>query len=139
MKIGTESPTFLECIQGDICGAIQPPYGPFKYFMVLINASTRELHVSLLSSCNLTFARLLTQLIRLQAHFSHYPTKKVCLNNTGEFTSRAFNDCCMSIRIDVEHLVTHVHIKNGLVELFVKHLQLIVRPLIMRSNLPIST
>ncbi|MCF6774923.1 GAG-pre-integrase domain-containing protein, partial [Corynebacterium sp. MC-12] len=40
-KIGTESLTFLERIQGDICGPIHPPCGPFRYFMVLIDASTR--------------------------------------------------------------------------------------------------
>ena len=39
-KIMFESPAFLECIQGDICGPIHPPNGPFRYFMVLIDAST---------------------------------------------------------------------------------------------------
>jgi hypothetical protein len=40
-KIVVESPSFLERIQGDICGPIHPPCGPFRYFMVLIDASTR--------------------------------------------------------------------------------------------------
>jgi GAG-pre-integrase domain len=40
-KIENESPLFLERIQGDICGHISPPCGPFRYFMVLIDASTR--------------------------------------------------------------------------------------------------
>lgn len=31
-KIQTESPAFLERIQGDICGPIHPPSGPFRYF-----------------------------------------------------------------------------------------------------------
>ena len=39
-KVLVESPTFLEGIQGDICGPIHPPCGPFRYFMVLINASS---------------------------------------------------------------------------------------------------
>ena len=64
-KIGTESFGFMECIHGDICGPIQPPSGPFRYFMVLIDASTIWSHVCLLSTCNLPFARLLAQLIRL--------------------------------------------------------------------------
>ena len=38
-KITSESPAFLERIQGDICGPIHPPSGPFCYFMVLIDAS----------------------------------------------------------------------------------------------------
>lgn len=54
-----ESPVFLERIQGDICGPIVPPCGPFRYFMVLIDASTRWSHVSLLSTRNIAFAKLL--------------------------------------------------------------------------------
>ncbi|KAL0392725.1 UNVERIFIED_CONTAM: Retrovirus-related Pol polyprotein from transposon TNT 1-94 [Sesamum radiatum] len=105
---------------------------------VLIDASTRWSHVSLLSSRNLAFARLLAQLIRLQTHFSDYPIKKIRLDNAEEFTSQTFNDSCMSIGIDVEHPVAHVHTQNGLAESFIKRLQLIARPLLMRSKLFIS-
>jgi hypothetical protein len=66
-KVGTESPRFLERIQGDICGSIHSPCGPFRYFIVLVDASIRWSHVCLLSTCNLTFAKLLAQIIRLQA------------------------------------------------------------------------
>ena len=41
LKIQAEPLQFLERIQGDICGLIQPLSGPFRYFMVLIDASTR--------------------------------------------------------------------------------------------------
>ena len=40
-KIAIETPKFLERIHGDICGSISPVSGPFIYFMVLIDASTR--------------------------------------------------------------------------------------------------
>jgi hypothetical protein len=40
LKIQVESLKFLERIQGDICGPIQPLSGPFRYFMVSIYAST---------------------------------------------------------------------------------------------------
>ena len=40
-KVTFQSPVFLERIYGDICGHIHPPCGPFRYFMVLIDASTR--------------------------------------------------------------------------------------------------
>jgi hypothetical protein len=40
LKVKNESLKFLERIQGDICGLIQPLSGPFRYFMVLIDAST---------------------------------------------------------------------------------------------------
>ena len=44
----------------------------------------------------------------------------------------------MSNRIKVEHLVAHVHTQNGLAESLIKRLQLIARPLIMKSKLPSS-
>ena len=40
-KVGIESPIFLARIHGDICGPIHPASGPFRYFMVLIDTSTR--------------------------------------------------------------------------------------------------
>ena len=46
-KVVSDSPAFLERIQGDICVPIHPPSGPFRYFMVLIDASTRWSHVCL--------------------------------------------------------------------------------------------
>ena len=38
----------------------------------------------------------------------------------------------------VEHPVAHVHTQNGLAESLIKRLQLIARPLLMRSKLPSS-
>ena len=138
-KIMSESPVFLERIHGDICGPIHPPCGPFCYFMVLIDASTRWSHVYLLSTRNVAFARLLAQIIKLRAHFLNYPIKTIILDNAGEFTSQTFNNFCMSIGINVEHSVAHVHTQNGLVESLIKRLQLIARPLLMKTKLPAST
>ena len=42
----------------------------------------------------------------------------------------------MSIGITVEHPVAHVHTQNGLAESLIKRLQLIARPLLMKSSLP---
>ena len=138
-KIRNESISFLERIQGDICGPIHPPSGSFRYFMVLIDVSTRWSHICLLSTQNQAFAKLLAQLIKLRAHFLDYPIKKIRLDNAGEFTSHAFNEYCMSIGIEVEHLVAHVHTQNGLAESLIKHLKLITRPLLMKVNLPMTT
>jgi transposase InsO family protein len=137
-KVNAESPMFLERIQGDICGPIAPPCGPFRYFMVLIDASTRWSHVSLLSTRNVAFARLLAQIIKLRAHYPDQPIKRIRLDNAGEFTSKSFNDYCTSIGIVVEHPVAHVHTQNGLAESLIKRLQLIARPLLMKSKLPAS-
>ncbi|GKB16661.1 disease resistance CC-NBS-LRR class family protein [Tanacetum coccineum] len=138
LKIENESPMFLERIQGDICGPIHPPCGPFRYFMVLIDASSKWSHVLLLSTRNVAFAKFLAQIIKLRAHFSDYIVKRVRLDNAGEFTSHAFNDYCMFIGIVVEHPVAHIHTQNGLAESLIKRLQLIARPLIIRTKLPIS-
>ena len=60
-KVGYETLAFLKCIQDDICRSIHPSYGPFRYFMVLVNASTRWSYVCLLSTHNLAFVRLLNK------------------------------------------------------------------------------
>ncbi|CAL2276128.1 unnamed protein product [Prunus armeniaca] len=113
-KLGFECPSFLQRIQGDICGPIHPSYGPFRYFMVLIDASTRWSHICLLSTRNVAFARLLAQIIKLRAQFPDYPIKSIRLDNAGEFTSQTFDAYCMSLGIDVEHPIPHVHTQNGL-------------------------
>ena len=87
-----------------------------KSFMVLMDASTRWSHVSLLSTHNLAFARLLAQMIKLRTHFLDTPIKTIHLDNAGEFSSQAFDDYCMSIGINVEHPVAYVQTQNGLVE-----------------------
>ena len=138
-KVVFESPSFLQRIHGDICGPIQSSSGPFRYFMVLIDASSRWSHVCLLSTRNAAFAKLLAQIIKLRAQFPDYPIKTIRLDNAGEFTSQAFDNYCMSIGIDVEHPVAHTHTQNGLAESLIKRIQLIARPLLMKSKLPIST
>ncbi|KAJ0557827.1 putative RNA-directed DNA polymerase [Helianthus annuus] len=137
-KLIHETPSFLERIQGDICGPIHPPCGPFRYFLVLIDASSRWSHVSLLATRNVAFARLLAQIIQLRANFPDNQIRNIRMDNAGEFTSQAFNDYCMSIGINVEHSVPHVHTQNGLAESLIKRLQIIARPLLMRCKLPYS-
>ena len=62
-QVEYESPAFLEHTQGNICEPIHPPSGPFRYFMVLIDASIFWSHVCLLSTRNVAFTRLLAQII----------------------------------------------------------------------------
>ena len=105
--------------------------------MVLIDASTRWSHVCLLSTCNVAFARSLAQIIRLRAQFPDHPIKIIRLDNAGEFSSQTFLDYYMSIGIDVQYSIAHVHTHNELVESFIKHLQLIARPLLLNTKLPL--
>ena len=118
-------------------GLIGPSSGPFRYFIMLIDAS-RWSHVCLLSTSNLVLVRLLTQIIKLQAQFHDFLIKKIHLDNDDEYSSHAFDDYCMSIRIIVEHLVTHVHYTKWSSQSIIKCIQLIFRPLLMRSKLSLS-
>ena len=94
--------------------------------------------MSLLSSHNFVFAKLLAQLIRLRAQFPDYPIRSIRLDNVGEFTSKAFNDYCLAVGIDVEHPVPHIHTQNGLAEFLIKCLKLITKPLILDPKLPFT-
>ena len=76
---------------------------------------------------------------KLRAKFLDYPIKTIRFDNAGEFTPQTLNDYCMSIWINIEHLVAHVHTQNGLAESLIKRLQLIARPLLMKTKLPAST
>ena len=84
--------------------------------MVLIDASTHQSHVCLLSTRNIAFAKLLTQIIRLKTQFLDHPIKTIRLDNAGEFFSQTFLDYCMSVGIDVEYPVAYTHTQNGLAE-----------------------
>ena len=95
-------------------------------------------HVFLLSTRNMIFVRFLAQIIRLRAQFPGYAIKTILLGNAGEFISHAFDDYCLSIGIIIEHPVAHVHTQNGLAESLIKRLQLIARPLLMRTKLSVS-
>jgi hypothetical protein len=44
----------------------------------------------------------------------------------------------MSLGIEIEHSVPHVHTQNGLAEAFIKRLQIIARTLLMRTKLSVS-
>jgi hypothetical protein len=72
IKIKVEPLKFLERIQGDICGSIKSLSGPFRYFMILIDASTRWSHVCLPSTRNHAFAKFMTQVIRLKANYPEH-------------------------------------------------------------------
>ncbi|KAM1140898.1 hypothetical protein ACFX19_041627 [Malus domestica] len=138
-KIHLNPLIFLQRIQGDICGLIHPPYGPFRYLMVLVNASTRWSYVCLLSTRNAAFSKLLVQVIKLRAHHLDYPIKFIRLDNARELTSKTFDDYCMLVRVEVEHPVPHVHTQNGLAETFIKDLQMIARSLVIRTKFLIVT
>ena len=90
--------------------------------MILIDASSKWSYVCLLSTRNLTFAKLLAQILKLQTHFPDNQIKKIRLDNAGEFTSKAFLDFCSATEIEVGHPITHVHTQNVSAESLIKRL-----------------
>jgi hypothetical protein len=60
------------------------------------------------------------------------------MDNAAEFSSRAFNDYCMALRIQVQHSVLYVHTQNGLVKSLIKRIELTTGPLFENYNLPTS-
>jgi hypothetical protein len=99
LKIKVEPLKFLERIQGDISGPITPLSGPFRYFMVPIDASARWSHMCLLSTHNHAFAKLITQIIRLRENYLEHQIKSIRMDNAAKFSSKAFNDYCMALGI----------------------------------------
>ena len=108
-KIGIEYPIFLKWVHGNICGPIHLASGSFRYFMVLIDASTRWTHVCLLSTRNNAFSKFIAKLIKLKAQFLDYPVKSIIMDNVSEFTSKAFDDYYMTLGIKLEHPVPYIH------------------------------
>ena len=74
-------------------------------------------------------------MIRLQTQFLNYPIKIIHIDNADEFIYQTFIDYCMSIGINIEHIVAHTHTQNCLTKSFIKRLQLIARPLLMKTKL----
>jgi hypothetical protein len=138
LKIKVEPLKLLERIQGDICGPITPTSRLFRYFMVLIDASTRWSHVCLLSTHNHAFAKIMSQIIKIKANFLEHRINSIWMDNAAEFTSQAFNDYCMALDIHVQHSVPYVHAQNGLAESLIKRINLIAMPLLMNCKLPSS-
>jgi len=77
--------------------------------MVLIDASTRWSHVSLLSTRNHAFGKIIAQVIKLKAQHPEHQIKSIWMDNATEFSSGAFNDYCMALGIQVQHSVPNVH------------------------------
>ena len=135
-KLLTELPPRLHRLHGDICGPITLRSGPFRYFMVLVDAAGVHFEVTLLSTRNIIFAKLLAMLIRFKAHYPEFPVKTLRMDNAGEFKSQQFEDYYTATGIELTYSVPYEHSQNGLAEAFIKKIQLISRPLLLQAKLP---
>lgn len=127
---------YLDLLVSDVCGPISPPSGPFNYFMITKAHSSRYSKVVLLTSRNEVMPKLLTCIIHLKAHSPEHPIRIVRVDNASEFVSKTMQEFCASTGITLETSVPYAH--NTIAENFVKLVQLIARPLLLRSNLPLS-
>ena len=135
-QLPTELPQPLQRLHGDICGPINPPSGPFLYFLVLVDASGHHAEVSLLTTRNMAFPKILAMLIRFRTHFPDRPIQTLRMDNAKEFRSHTFEDYCTATGIALTYSVPYEHSQNGLAEAFIKKIQLITRPLLLHANLP---
>jgi len=128
----------LERLSLDLCGPIHPACGAFCYFQVLVDEFTGYIHVSLLSTKNLAFARLLSKLIQFKAQYPEHPIKHIRCDNASEYQSKQFDLYCESQGIIVEYSVPYTPQMNGRAEAANKSLLMIVRPLLLQSTLPMT-
>lgn len=126
----------LDTLVSDVCGPISPPSGPFNYYMIVKDSSARYSNVQLLTSRNEVMPKLLTSIIHLKTRFPNHPIKNVRVDNAAEYVSKSFQEFCSSSGIVLETSVPHAH--NTSAENFVKQIQMIARPLLLRSQLPLS-
>jgi hypothetical protein len=104
--------------------------------MVIKDVATRYSEVHLLPSKNQAMPKLLTTLIRIRAHSPDHPIQHIRVDNAAEFVSKSFREYCASTGIVLETSVPYAHNTNA--ENFVKQIQMIARPLLLSSNLPLS-
>jgi len=131
-------PAFLERINLDLCGPIDPPAGNNKYFMVIVDSSYRLLMVELLPTRNLAIPKLANFINKMKTQHPDNPIKSIRLDNAAEFTSSLFEEFCSSLGIQLEFTVPYQHAQNGIAEAHIKRIQGMVKPMLMNSNLPAS-
>ena len=104
--------------------------------MILVDAVGIHFEVSLLSSRNIVFAKVLAMLIKFRTHYSSFLMKTLRMDNAKEFVSQYFEYYYLATRINLTYSVLYEHSQNGLAEAFIKKIQLISRPMLLHANLP---
>ena len=92
--------------------------------------------MSLLSTRNLAFPKLLTMIIKIRTHHPELRIKTLRMDNAGEFKSKTFEDFCTATGIHLTYSVPYEHSQNGLAEAYIKKLQMVARPLLLHAKLP---
>ena len=131
----TENPEFLSHLAVDQHGPIDPPSGPFKYFMVIICRGTRRSFVYLLTSKDIALATVIKFMVRMKTQYPERQTKKIRFDNAQELVSASMKTFLDSLGIIHETCVEYVHAQNGSAEAQIKRVQQVTRTLLMGCNL----
>lgn len=134
----TENPEFLSHLSVDEHGPIEPPSGPFKYFMVIVCRGTRRSFVYLLSSKDVALSTVVKFIVQMRTQYPERRTKKIRFDNAQEFVSASMKSFLESLGIEHETCVEYVHAQNGSAEAQIKRIQQVARSLLMGCNLPAS-
>jgi hypothetical protein len=127
-KIVYTIPKFLEQLNADVCGPIKPASGPFRFFLAIGDSLSKWSQISLLSTRNLVFARILANVMKLREQFPNNPIQTFRVDRAGEFTSQAFDDYCMAAGIEAQYPIPYVHFQNRIAESLIKRIQMTSRP-----------
>lgn len=104
----------------------------------MIEASTKWSKSSLLPTRNMVFARLIANILQLKAQFPNHPIRKIRVDNAAEFRSKTFDEFCQATGIEVEYSTPYVHFQNKMAKALIKRIQMITRPILMLTNLPMT-
>jgi hypothetical protein len=74
-SISKSAHAILQFLDADACGPIEPPNGPFGFFLAIVDLSSKWSQVSLLSTRNTVFARILANILRRRAKFPNSPIR----------------------------------------------------------------
>ena len=85
-----------------------------------MDAADIHFEVSLLSSRNIAFVKVLAMLIKFRIHHPDFLMKTLRMDNAKEFRSQHFEDYYLAITIDLIYSVPYEHSQNGLAEAFKK-------------------
>ena len=69
--------------------------------MVLVDAAGIHFEVSLVSTRNIVFAKLLAMIIKFKIHYPDFPVKVLRMDNAIEFKSQHFEDYCVATGIEL--------------------------------------
>jgi hypothetical protein len=136
--IPSEAPEIMRNFQVDVHGPINPPCGPFRYFMDVICRHSRRSYVYLLATKDVVQAQVVKFVIKMRNQYPDRQIRSIRFDNAAEFVSATMKKFLDSLGIAHETCVPYAHSQNGSAEAHIKRLQQVARTLLMGCNLPAS-